>query len=89
MNYDIRDLEDTLGALEGPRGEHGWINITQEERRLFATLLREKIWLFDHPMSPEKETDWRMAETAGKLAEQERESYYLISVNLMERMSNT
>jgi hypothetical protein len=40
--YKIEDLEETLGALNGTHGE-GWINISMEERRLFAALLREKI----------------------------------------------
>lgn len=38
----IARLEETLGALEGKHGE-GWINISVEERRLFARLIRQEI----------------------------------------------
>lgn len=41
-------LDETLGALRGQHGE-GWINITNQERRLFAKLLEAEIARNDKP----------------------------------------
>jgi hypothetical protein len=46
LGLSVIDLEETLGALQGKHGE-GWINISMEERRVFASLLKDYINALD------------------------------------------